>query len=228
MKTPDAFAAYHEDLIEADYDCVDRLVVNCYYPLGQAGGGFRTFWRQWKGGDSGLSDQALRQAAGDLSRRLKAHCRKQGILWIECGPDDLKYEIAREHRPKDPAFRGVFAVLVGRAPAPLWEVRRNGQGQITELRRTAQWPYVPHYYFQIIDPEWGHVAVRLCGYAPWGAQVIVNGHEWVERQARTQKVRVAKEGNCFIEGTHYRALDRLASTLNGPELGPRLAALCAR
>ncbi|MCX6927868.1 MAG: hypothetical protein NT154_32370 [Verrucomicrobia bacterium] len=27
MKTPDAFAAYHEDLIEADYDCVDRLVV---------------------------------------------------------------------------------------------------------------------------------------------------------------------------------------------------------
>ena len=228
MKTPDAFAAYHAHLIEADYDCVDRLVVNCYYPLGQAGGGFRTFWRQWQGDDSGLSGQALRQAAGDLSRRLKAHCHKHGILWIECGPDDLKYEIAREHRPKDPAFRGVFAVLVGRAPAPLWEVRRNAQGQITELRRTQRWPYVQHYYFQIIDPEWGHVAVRLCGYAPWGAQVIVNGHEWVERQARAQKVRVVKEGNCFIEGTTYRAVDRLASALSGPELGPRLAALCAR
>ena len=47
-------------------------------------------------------------------------------------------------------------------------------------------------------------------------------------QARTQKVRVAKEGNCLIEGTHYRAVDRLASALSGPELGPRLAALCAR
>src|ERR1039457_5218176 len=89
-----------------------------------------SFWRELKDNDSGLSGQALRQAAGDLSRRLKAHCQQQGILWIECGPDDLKYEIAREHRPKDPAFRGVFAVLVGRAPAPLWEVRRNGQGQI--------------------------------------------------------------------------------------------------
>jgi hypothetical protein len=228
MRTPDAFAAYQAHLIEAAYDCVDRLVVNCYYPLGQAGGGFRTFWRQWKGDDSGLSDQALRQAAGDLARRLKAHCQQQGILWFECGPGDLKYEIAREHRPKDRAFVGVFAVLVGRAPAPLWEVRRNGQGQITELRRTEQWPYVQHYYFQIIDPEWGHVVVRLCGYAPWGAQVIVNGHEWVERQARTQKVRVVKEGNCFIEGTNYKAVDRLASALNGPELGPRLAALCAR
>ena len=228
MRTLDAFAAYHAHLIEAAYDCVDRLVVNCYYPLGQAGGGFRTFWRQWKGNDSGLSGQALRQAAGDLSRRLKAHCQKQGILWIECGPGDLKYEIAREHRPQDPAFRGVFAVLVGRAPAPLWEVRRNGQGQITELRRTEQWPYVQHYYFQILDPEWGHVVVRLCGYAPWGAQVIVNGHEWVERQARAEKIRVAKEGNCFIEGTNYRAVHRLASALSGPDLGPQLAALCAR
>jgi hypothetical protein len=107
-------------------------------------------------------------------------------------------------------------------------VRRNAQGQITELRRTQQWPYVQHYYFQIIDPEWGHVAVRLCGYAPWGAQVIVNGHQWVERQARAQKVRVVKEGNCFIEGTNYRAVDRLARALSGPDLGPRLAALCAR
>ena len=147
---------------------------------------------------------------------------------MECGPNDLKYEIARAHRPKDPAFVGVFAVLVARAPAPLWEVRRNGQGQITELRRTEQWPYVQHYYFQILDPEWGHVAVRLCGYAPWGAQVIVNGHEWVERQARAEKVRVAKEGNCFIEGTNYRAVDRWARALSGPDLGPQLAALCAR
>ena len=94
MRTPDAFAAYPAHLIEAAYDCVDRLVVNCYYPLGQAGGGFRTFWRQWKGGDSGLSGEALRQAAGDLARRLKAHCQQQGILWIEGGAGDLKYEIA--------------------------------------------------------------------------------------------------------------------------------------
>jgi len=83
-------------------------------------------------------------------------------------------------------------------------------------------------FFQILDPEWGHVGVRLCGYAPWGAQVMVNGHEWVERQARAHKVRVAKAGNCFIEGTHYRAVDRWASALSGPDLGPRLAALCTR
>ncbi len=167
MNTPDAFAAYHAPLIEAAYDCVDRLVINCYYQMGQAGGGFRTFWRQWKGDDAGLSDHALRQAAGDFARRLHAHCQNQDILWIECGAGEKKFEIAREHRPKDPAFQGIFAVLVGRAPAPLWQVKRNDQGPITDGRRAEPWPHVQHYYFQIIDREWGHVVVRLCGDAPW-------------------------------------------------------------
>jgi hypothetical protein len=228
MATPDAFAAYHAHLIEASYDCVDRLVVNCYYQLGQTGGGFRTFWRRWKGDDSRLSREGLRQAAGDFARQLKAHCQKHDIAWIECGAGDVKYEIAREHRPKDPQFRGLFAVLVGRAPAPLWEVRHNSQGQITDVRRAQQWPHVQHYYFQIIDPEWGHVVVRLCGYAPWGAQVIVNGHEWVERQARAQNVPLAKAANAFIEGTDYPAIQRLATTLSGPDFGQRLEALCLR
>jgi hypothetical protein len=35
----------------------------------------------------------------------------------------------------------------------------------------------------------------------------------------------SKWRSCFIEGTHYRAVDRLSSALSGPELGPRLAGL---
>jgi hypothetical protein len=228
MTIPDAFAAYHASLIEAAYDCVDRLVVNCYHQLGQAGGGFRSFWRAWKGDDGGLSDQALRQAAGDFARRLHRHCQNQGIPWIECGAGEKKFEIAREHRPRDPAFQGIFAVLVGRAPAPLWQVKRNPKGQITDLHRARQWPHVQHYYFQIIDPQWGHVVVRMCGYAPWGAQVIVNGHEWVEGQAAARSIRAVKSGNCFIEGTDFAALGQRSAALSGPDFGQRLEQLCAR
>ena len=35
MPTSDAFATYHAQLIEASNDCVDRLVINCYFQLGQ-------------------------------------------------------------------------------------------------------------------------------------------------------------------------------------------------
>jgi hypothetical protein len=228
MTTPDAFAAYHAELIEASYDCVDRLVVNCYHQMSQAGGGFRTLWRLWKGDDSTLSDPALRQAAGDFARRLHSYCQREGILWIECGAGEKKFQIAREHRPKDPGFEGIFAVLVGRAPAPLWQVKRNAKGQITDLRRADPWPHVQHYYFQIQDRQWGHVVVRMCGYAPWGAQVIVNGHEWVERQASAQALRAVKSGNCFIEGTDFAAVGQVAATLSGPDFGQHLQELCAR
>ena len=57
-------------------------------------------------------------------------------------------------------------------------------------------------------------------YTPWGAQVIVNGHEWVERQARAQQVRVTKEGNCFIEGSDYGAVNGLARPTERSRVGP--------
>jgi len=88
------------------------------------------------------------------------------------------------------------------------------QGQITQVQHRKRWPYVKHYYFHPIDPDRGHVTIRLCGYPPFGAQVILNGHEWVEREAAGMQATVTKSGNCFIEGGNFDAINRLASGLN--------------
>jgi hypothetical protein len=45
MNEADDFSTYHEDLLDGQYDCVDRIVLNGYFALGQQGGGFRTWWR---------------------------------------------------------------------------------------------------------------------------------------------------------------------------------------
>ena len=57
--------------------------------------------------------------------------------------------------PKDPTFTGLFLVVTGNAPAPIWQVKRNTAGQITEIRHRKNWPFVKHYYFHIMDREWG-------------------------------------------------------------------------
>ena len=85
-----------------------------------------------------------------------------------------------------------------------------------------------HYYFHLIDPEWGHVTLRMCGYPPFGTQVILNGHEWVERQAVRQKVTVAKSGNCFVEGSDFAQVNRLAALLQRESAIGKLAAVCER
>ena len=183
MNTPDDFSQYYAELLEGTYDCVDRIVLNAFFPMGQTGGGMRSWWRQLHGDDSQLNDKHLCEMAGTFARRLRAFCGKQGIPIIEARSGERKHELAAPHVPNDPTFHGLFLVITGNAPAPIWEVKHNSAGQITEIRHRKNWPYVKHYYFHIIDREWGHVTVRMCGYPPFGAQLILNGHEWVEREA---------------------------------------------
>jgi hypothetical protein len=156
---------------------VDRIVLNAFFPLGQTGGGMRSWWRSLHGDDSQLDDKHLREMAGTFSRRLHAFCAKQRIPIIEARSRERKHELAEPHVPKDPTFRGLFLVITGNAPAPTWEVKRNSDGRITEVRHRKNWPLVKHYYFHIMDREWGHVTIRMCGYPPFGAQLILNGHE---------------------------------------------------
>ncbi len=58
-------------------------------------------------------------------------------------------------------------------------------------------PYVNHYSFHILDPEWGHITIKISGHPPFPAQVILNGHEYVACQARKAGIHFTKEGNCF-------------------------------
>jgi hypothetical protein len=177
MTASDAFSEYYAKLLQGTYDCVDRIVLNAFFPVGQTAGGIRTWWRFLRGDDLSLDDEHLREMAGTFSRRLQALRVKHGIPVIKAQARDRKHELAQPRLPNDPNFSGLFLVIKGNAPAPIWEVKCNGDGQIIEIRHRKSWPYVRHFYFQLIDREWGHVTIRICSYPPFGAQVILNGHE---------------------------------------------------
>jgi hypothetical protein len=69
--------------------------------------------------------------------------------------------------------QGLFLILVGRAQAPVWDVSANHH-----IERKKPMPYVNHYSFHILDPEWGHITIKMSGHPPFPAQVILNGHEY--------------------------------------------------
>jgi hypothetical protein len=41
----DEFSLRYSDLVTGSYDCVDRIVLNAFFPLGHNPGGFRVWWR---------------------------------------------------------------------------------------------------------------------------------------------------------------------------------------
>ena len=55
----------------------------------------------------------------------------------------------------------------------------TGTGKLGQLVPKDPWPYVNHYSFHILDPDWGHLTIKMSGHPPFGAQVMLNGHEYV-------------------------------------------------
>jgi hypothetical protein len=42
----DQLSDLYADILEGSYDCVDRIVLNAYFGMGQTPGGFRVWWRE--------------------------------------------------------------------------------------------------------------------------------------------------------------------------------------
>jgi hypothetical protein len=225
MRMPDEFCQHYQSCLDGVYDCVDRIVLNAYFMLAQSEGGFRTWWRRLRGSDEDLDNTHLMRFAGRFSRRIHAYAQKQGIPLIHCQKGERKHELAKQHLPQNPTFRGIFYIFAAIAPAPVFHVSRSSKG-ITNIKRKIA--YVNHYSFHILDPEWGHLVIKLCPHPPFTAQIILNGHEYVACQARKSKIPFTKEDNCFTEISDAAGLARVADTMRASSSVGRLVRACER
>ena len=116
--------------------------------------------------------------AGRFARRVKAWGSANGVPVIYCKAGERKHLIAEEYLATHEVGTGVFLVLAAKAPASVWEVSRSeSSGVIGNIAKKTT--YVNHYSFHIMDPQWGHVTIKMSGHPPFPAQVILNGHEYV-------------------------------------------------
>lgn len=226
QSTTDEFSRRYAELIESSYDCIDRIVINAYNPLLQQAGGFRFWWRQWKGSDDGLETAQLMRMAGRYGKRVRAYAAAHKIPVIECDGEVRKHELAEKHLPQDATFQGVFLILASRFSAPIWEVQSSKEGKVLNLVR--RYAFVKQYWFHILDPEWGHLTIRISPHPPFGAQIFLNGHEYVARRANRAGLTFEKESNCFTKIGDVAALAQIADTLDSPSSIGQLRQVCER
>jgi hypothetical protein len=228
----DDFAARYAGLLAGSYDCVDRIVLNAYYPMGNTAGGFRTWWRRLIGGSDAEADAVLDNAhlmrlAGRFARRVRAWAAANAVPVIDCTAGERKHLIAEEYLRTHSVGPGVFMILVSRAPAMVWDVRRSADGTVLgNLARKRT--YVNHYGFHIMDSRWGHLTIKMAGHAPFSAQVILNGHEYVAVAAQAGEIGFTKEGNCFTGTTDPAGLAQIADTLSQDAAAGRLSQVINR
>ena len=223
----DELSKYYSDLLDGSYNCVDRMVLNGYCTLCRSAGGFRTWWRRLHdGSDKELDDNHLMRMAGRFSRRVHGYAKANGIPVIQCTAEQRKHLIAEEYLQKNPASKGLFLILVSRAMATVWAVKRSTTDVLQNLESRRL--FVNHYSFHIIDPDWGHITIKMSGHPPFGAQIILNGHEYVANRAHRTGVPFTKDGNCFTVLSSPADLGKVADTLFEARTTGQLQQICDR
>ena len=125
----DEFSLRYSDLLTGSYDCVDRIVLNAFFPLGHNPGGFRVWWRRWHDdSDAELDNTHLMRLAGRFARRVKAWGAATDVPVIFCKSGQRKHRIAEEYLATHDVEMGVFLVLAAKAPATVWKVKRSASG----------------------------------------------------------------------------------------------------
>ena len=223
----DQLTSDYSSLLDGCYDSLDRIVLNGYYCRAQSNGGFRLFWRELYGNEEKLNNAELMRCAGRYSRRLSRWCSKNNIPLLDACSGERKTDWYKDHLPSDPDFRGVFCIITNRAPAPLRKVTTYKSGAI-DIHTKKPYPYAKHYFFHIMDPEWGHVIIRICPHPPFNVQIILNGHNYLEKILQEQNIIFTKKENCFTEISHADGLQDSADTMKADGFGGRVRKLCQR
>jgi hypothetical protein len=191
----DPFSQRCSELLTGSYDCVDRIVLNAYFPSGHAPGGFRVWWRRWHHGSDADPDNAHPvRLAGRFARRVRASAAARGIPVIDCTAEERKHRIAEDYLATHTVGTGVFLIPVARAPATVWKVSRTAAGVIRNPETKRE--FVNHYSVHLMDPAWGQVTIKMSRHPPFGAQVILNGHEYVAC-GQAAGLGFTQEGTCF-------------------------------
>ena len=68
----------------------------------------------------------------------------------------------------------------------------------------------------------------MSGHPPFGAQIILNGHEYVACRAKKVGIPFTKEGNCFTLVSKPADLAKVADTLSEARTTGRLRQVCER
>jgi len=118
-----------------------------------------------------------------------------------------KEDLAREIAEKEGIAEGLICVLYTMENCKSFRVRGNPETKKLEAVCTPR--KCLHYYFYLIDPEFGFMHVRLQSWFPFQIQIYINGREWLARQMDQKGIGYQRYENTFLEVEKGEAVEKL-------------------
>ena len=211
MKVARSAAEVLDEHAAFEPECVDRMYLNAYVSVLQTSGGTAWFFKQVRGKpvpSSALMAPTTRNFVAAIERFAKA----RGLDVVAFKRRQRKEDVTKEYLRGHAGGEGVL--YVGKAQEKARAMRSEAGIHEPTGRRCLRLAHsaamVNHYYFHLVDDDFGPCFLKFCSYFPYTARLCVNGHEYVKRQ-------LAKRGVAF------EAADNGLLSCADPALAQRLA-----
>jgi hypothetical protein len=207
-----------QNKVSLDIECVDRVLLNGYVKYLQMAGGVVNFIREQKGMPI-PSPKVLYEMTQRYHTAVKAFAEAEGLAVYKFKKGEKKEEVAKAHLAKFEGQSGV--VLIGKAQekASAFSGRRadreDGKVWFDYRRRTVN---VTHYYFYILDEEFGLGFIKVCSYLPFEVKVCFNGHEWAKQQLRQEGIEFESLANGFASCAEPDRLQEICHSLSAEKI----------
>jgi hypothetical protein len=131
-----------------------------------------------------------------------------------------KDDVAQEYLAAFAGEEGVLFVGKAQEKAGVFraEKRRNADDGSTYPRIDRSTTPVNHYYFYILDRDFGPLLIKVCSCFPYAIKVRLNGHEWLTRQLTQRGIAYEPLDNGIRSTEAAARVQRIASTLDAPKI----------
>jgi hypothetical protein len=205
------------DKLSLDIECVDRVYMNGYVKNLQMAGGLINFIREQMGFPI-PSPMLLAPVSEAYRTAVEKFAEEQGLVIVNFAHGEEKDETARTHLAKFEKHSGV--VLIGKAQEKTsgYTARRKDQGTKVWFDYSRRDVFVTHYYFYILDAEFGMFFIKVCTYFPFDVKVCFNGHEWAKQQLRKESIGFEALSNGFLSCEDPTRLQKICYQLNAEKI----------
>lgn len=205
------------DKIALDIECVDRVYLNGYVKNLQMPGGLINFIREQLGFPI-PSPMLLAPVSEAFRTAVEKFATAQGLPIVTFARGEAKDDTARAHLAKFEKRSGV--VLIGKAQEKTsgYTARRKDHGTKVWFEYSRRDVFVTHYYFYILDEEFGLFFIKVCTYFPFEVKVCFNGHERAKQQARQEGIRFEALSNGFRSCADPGRLQQICHQLNAEKV----------
>lgn len=208
-----ALESPYRKLIRFSYTSFDRIVVRGHDRALQAPAGF-LWWCQRLRPDQPITDAWIGSLARRFHEGAKNFASENHIPVVTAYSGMDKFETAAEYRAKRTKPTGVYLILRARETATTYRsvVPRNAQDSHRRfiIKRRG---FVDQYYFYLVDPYWGPIAIRISSHPPFNVTVYLNGNRWLAQEAVRRGLNLATKDNSVVRCDDPEALQAVADSL---------------